>query len=65
MVKMGINVHQRVIIKAYYANIFCPVNVVCFFTSDAYIEVYFRQDFFMEANSMSPDQGKQPDLGPY
>ena len=41
------------------------------FTSDAYIQVHFRLDFFMEANSMSrqnPDQTApkgQFDLGPY
>ena len=33
------------------------------FTSDAYIQVHFRLDFFMEANNMNPDQ--QSDLGPY
>ena len=30
----------------------------------AYIQVHFRLDFFMEANTMDPDQ-TAPDLGPY
>ena len=39
------------------ASIFCPGNVVCFFTSAAYIHfMYFRLYFFMEANKMLPDQ---------
>ena len=35
----------------------CPENVVCFFTSAAYIQVHFRLDFFREAHniSMNPD----------
>ena len=32
------------------------------FTSDAYIQVHLRQDFFMEANNMSPYQSGP---GPY
>ena len=35
------------------------------FASAAYILIYFRLDFFMEANNMNPDQTKQSDLGPY
>ena len=36
--------------------------------SAAYIQVHFRLDIFMEANSMDPDQTapkEQSDLGPY
>ena len=29
---------------------------VCFLTSAAYIQVYFKKDFIMEANTMNPDQ---------
>ena len=42
--------------------------VLFFFTSVAYINVYFRLDCFMEANNMKPDQTapkEQSDLGPY
>ena len=33
------------------ATSFCHENVVCFFTSAAYIQMHFRLDFFMEANN--------------
>ena len=36
--------------------IFPPENVVCFFTSAAYIQVHFRLGLFMEAANMDPDQ---------
>ena len=41
------------------------------FTSAVYIQVHFRLDFIIEANTMNPDQTaplgswKQSDLGPY
>ena len=38
------------------------------FWSAAYIQVYFRLNFVMEANTMNPDQTapwEQSDLGPY
>ena len=44
-----------------------PENVICFFLSAAYIQVHFKQDFFMEANNIYPNQipREQSDLGPY
>ena len=39
-----------------------------FVTSAAHIQVHFRLDFFMEANTMNPDQTapwEQSDLGTY
>ena len=39
----------------YPANIFCPENVACFLCL-LHIQVHFRLDFCMEANTMNPDQ---------
>ena len=34
--------------------LFCPENVVCFiYVPAAYIQVHFKLDFFMEANTMN------------
>ena len=32
------------------------LEMSAFYTSPAYIQVHFRQDFFMETNNMNPDQ---------
>ena len=35
--------------------LFFVLEMFCFFTSAAYIQVHFRLIFFMEANNMDPD----------
>ena len=35
---------------------FCPESVVCFLRLAENIQVHFRLDFIMEANTMNPDQ---------
>ena len=42
--------------QPYPATNFCPETVICFFTSAAYIQLHFRPDFIMEANTMNPYQ---------
>ena len=44
-----------------------PLKILLLFTSATYIQVHFRLDFMMEANTMGPDQTTplQSDLGPY
>ena len=47
---------------------YCPENVVCILTSAAYIQVHFRLDFTMDANTINPDQTapwQQSNQGPY
>ena len=54
-----IPVHYSVSVVAennLYASIFCTENAICFFTSAAYIQVHFRLDFIMEANTLNPNQ---------
>ena len=47
---------ERISINLYPTSLFGHVNVFCFSMSAASIQVYFRLDFIMEANSMNPDQ---------
>ena len=47
---------QGVEISTYRAIIFCPESVVCFLPLAENIQVHFRLDFIMEANTMNPDQ---------
>ena len=44
-----------------------PLKILLLFTSATYIQVHFRLDFMMEANTMGPDQTApwRSDLGPY
>ena len=54
--------------KPYPATIFLPWKCCLLYMSAAYIQVHFRLDFFMKANSIDPDQTapkEQSDLGPY
>ena len=44
------------LIKSYPANIFLSWKCCLHFTSATYIQVHFRQDFIMKANTMNPEQ---------
>ena len=39
-----------------YPPLFFVLKIMSAVTSAAYIQEHFRQDFFMEANNMNPDQ---------
>ena len=55
-------------LNPYPTNIVFILKILSAFTSAAYIQVQFRLDFIMEANTMNPDQTaskEQSDLGPY
>ena len=48
--------HFPILINPYPANIFSSWKCCLLFTYAAYIELHFRLDFIMKANTMSPDQ---------
>ena len=49
--------HSSTVLNTYPATIFPPENVICFLRllRPMYIQMHFRLDFFMEANTMDPD----------